>query len=188
MGSSLRDGREPGRRVHLSRADQTMSPSGAREWINRLALEPHPEGGFYRETYRAPHPIESPRHPGTRAASTAIYYLLREGDVSTFHRLLSDEVWHHYAGGSLTVHTLSESDGYEALHLGLDLTAGQRPQAVVPGGVWFGATVDEGSPYVVAGCTVAPGFDFADFETARREELVQRFPAQREIIERLTRS
>lgn len=164
-----------------------MSPSSAREWIDRLELEPHPEGGFYRETYRAPLQIEPASHPAARTASTAIYYLLRENDVSTFHRLLSDEVWHHYAGGSLTVHTLSESNGYQALHLGLDLAAGQRPQAVVPGGVWFGATVDAGSPYVLTGCTVAPGFDFADFEMAQREDLMESFPMQAEIIERLTR-
>lgn len=164
-----------------------MTPKTAQEWIDLLELEPHPEGGFYRETYRAPLEVAPPSHPGPRAASTAIYYLLRERDVSTFHRLLSDELWHHYAGGSLTVHTLSETDGYEALRIGPDPASGHRLQAMVPGGVWFGATVDEGSPYVLAGCTVAPGFEFADFEMARREKLLQRFPARRELIQRLTR-
>lgn len=165
-----------------------MIPKTAQEWIDLLELVPHPEGGFYRETYRASLEVAPPSHPGPRAASTAIYYLLRQGDVSTFHRLLSDELWHHYAGGSLTVHTLSETDGYEAFQVGPDPSAGHRLQAMVPGDVWFGATVDEGSPYVLAGCTVAPGFDFADFEMARREELLRRFRARRELVQRLTRS
>lgn len=164
-----------------------MIPTTAQEWIDLLKLEPHPEGGFYRETYRAPLEVSPPSHPGPRSASTAIYYLLREGDVSTFHRLLSDELWHHYAGGSLTVHTLSETSGYGALRLGPDPTAGERLQTLVPGGVWFGATVAEGSSYVLAGCTVAPGFDFADFEMARREDLLERFPDREGIIGRLTR-
>ncbi|HEY0514352.1 MAG TPA: cupin domain-containing protein [Thermoanaerobaculia bacterium] len=128
------------------------------EVIRLLELAPHPEGGFFRETFRAPAP------PGGRGASTAIYYLLREGDVSAWHRVDTDEVWHHYAGAPLEL-TLS-ADGRErtAVILGPDLAAGERPQAVVPAGVWQAARPLGG--WSLAGCTVAPAFDFAGFEMA----------------------
>lgn len=128
----------------------------AEEAVRLLGLQPHPEGGFYRETFRAAAP------DGTRAASTAIYYLLRAGDVSAWHRVDADEVWHHYAGGPLEL-TLSV-DGRErsSVRLGADLAAGERPQAVVPAGVWQAARPLAG--WVLVGCTVAPAFDFAGFE------------------------
>lgn len=131
----------------------------AEEIVERLGLQPHPEGGFYRETFRAPAP------DGGRAASTSIYYLLREGDVSAWHRVVdADEVWHYYAGASLEL-TLS-ADGRErrSVRLGTDLAAGERPQAVVPAGVWQAARPLGG--WVLVGCTVAPAFEFAGFEMA----------------------
>jgi hypothetical protein len=131
----------------------------AEEVVEILGLQPHPEGGFYRETFRAPAP------DGVRAASTAIYYLLRAGDVSAWHRVVdADEVWHHYAGAPLEL-TLSP-DGRErtSLRLGPDLAAGERPQAVVPAGIWQAARPLGG--WVLVGCTVAPGFEFASFEMA----------------------
>ena len=131
----------------------------AEEIVERLGLQPHPEGGFYRETFRAPGP------DGGRGASTAIYYLLREGDVSAWHRVVdADEVWHHYAGASLEL-TLS-ADGRErrSVRLGTGLAAGERPQAVVPAGVWQAARPLGG--WVLVGCTVAPAFEFAGFEMA----------------------
>ena len=130
----------------------------AEEVVRLLGLQPHPEGGFYRETFRAP------AAQGARAASTAIYYLLREGDVSAWHRTDADEVWHHYAGAPLE---LSQSvDGRErsSVRLGTDLAVGERPQAVVPAGVWQSARPLGG--WVLVGCTVAPGFEFAGFEMA----------------------
>jgi uncharacterized protein len=131
----------------------------AEEIVELLGLQPHPEGGFYLETFRAPAP------DGGRGASTAIYYLLREGDVSAWHRVVdADEVWHYYAGASLEL-TLS-ADGRErrSVRLGADLAASERPQAVVPGGVWQAARPLGG--WVLVGCTVAPAFEFGGFEMA----------------------
>ncbi len=130
----------------------------AEEVVRLLGLQPHPEGGFYRETFRAPAP------DGARAASTAIYYLLREGDVSAWHRVMdADEVWHHYAGAPLELR-LANGRERTSLRLGADLAAGERPQAVVPAGVWQAARPLGG--WVLVGCTVAPAFEFASFEMA----------------------
>ena len=130
----------------------------AGEVVRLLGLEPHPEGGFYRETFRAP------AQPGGRAASTAIYYLLREGEVSAWHRVDADEVWHWYAGSPLEL-TLSEGGrDRSAVRLGPDLAAGERPQAVVPAGVW--QTARSRGAWTLVGCTVAPAFEFSGFEMA----------------------
>jgi predicted cupin superfamily sugar epimerase len=171
-----------------------MPPDEATRWIERLGLEPHPEGGFFRETHRAalvlPGEALPPGFAGPRAASTAIYFLLRRGQRSALHRLRSDEVWHHYAGGPLLVHVLETGGvGARAIRLGRDFDAGETLQAVVSAGAWFGAELAPVTPaadFALVGCTVAPGFDFADFELARRPDLVARFPAHRELIERLT--
>jgi predicted cupin superfamily sugar epimerase len=131
----------------------------AEEVVRLLGLAPHPEGGFYRETFRAPAP------DGGRAASTAIYYLLRAGEVSAWHRVMdADEVWHHYAGGTLELTLAAEGQERSSVRLGADLAAGERPQAVVPAGVWQTARPLGG--WVLAGCTVAPAFEFAGFEMA----------------------
>jgi len=129
----------------------------AEEVVRLLGLAPHPEGGFYRETFRAA------AADGGRGASTAIYYLLRRGEVSAWHRVDADEVWHHYAGGPLEL-TLSDGRERSAVLLGSDLAAGQRPQVVVPAGVWQTARTLGG--WTLVGCTVAPGFQFASFEMA----------------------
>ncbi len=166
----------------------------AEYWIDRLALEPHPEGGYFREVYRSAAQIGecclSGDRVGSRSVSTSIYYLLsgrESGGVSALHRLRSDEIWHHYAGGSLTVHVIDSAGSYRALGLGLDLDAGQSPQVMVPAASWFGAVEDDASSHCLVGCTVAPGFDFRDFELADRAALVGLYPEQRGIIERLTR-
>ncbi len=156
----------------------------ARHWIEKLFLVKHPEGGYYRETYRAAESIPQnglpPRFSGLRAFSTAIYFLLPSGECSALHRIKSDEVWHFYAGNSLTIHVIDERGTYTQIKLG-----GDSFQAVVPAGCWFGATVDGPGSYALAGCTVAPGFDFADFELANRADLVALYPQHRAIIERL---
>lgn len=136
------------------------------EWIDRLGLQPHPEGGYYREIYRSSRQIE-PELGLERVAATHIYYLLGRGDRSCFHCIRWDELWHLYAGAGLVVHLLDAQQGYQTLRLSAD----DAPFAWVPAGVWFGATV-EGSPFALAGCTVTPGFDFADFELASRRELL----------------
>lgn len=133
-------------------------PLPAEEVIRLLDLAPHPEGGFYRETFRAA------AADGQRGASTAIYYLLRRGEISAWHRVDADEVWHHYAGAPLEL--VLSPDGRErfSVRLGSDLMAGETPQAVVPAGAWQSAR--SLGDWTLAGCTVAPAFQFSGFEMA----------------------
>jgi len=163
----------------------------ARYWIEKLRLEPHPEGGYFRQTYRSEVVIAREALParftGARAASTAIYFLLEGKNFSAFHRLRSDEVWHFYAGEPVLVHVIENGGLYSSILLGSDFEAGQVPQAVVRAGCWFASHVADWKAFAVVGCTVAPGFDFQDFEMGERAELVAKFPPQRELIERLTR-
>lgn len=155
----------------------------AEELIRGLELLPHPEGGFYRETYRAAQTVG-----GGRAAATMIYFLLPAGQVSRLHRIDADEGWHHYLGGTLEVYELDERDPgrVHVTRLGKDLRNGEVPQHIVPAGRWFGAAPAAGSPYVLVGCTVAPGFEFAHFELGDRAALLARFPAATELVTRLT--
>lgn len=163
----------------------------AQQIVEQLGLQLHPEGGFYKEVYRSSGSIAANALPssfnGNRAFSTSIYYLLNQGDYSGFHRIKSDEGWHFYAGGSLLIHCLSETDGYKCLRLGNDLRNGESFQKVVPAGVWFASEPAPGTAFTLAGCTVSPGFDFKDFEMARKEVLLQCFPQQQELIARLCR-
>lgn len=149
--------------------------------ITELELLPHPEGGFYREVFRSPTLVNTPR--GERAASTSIYFALRGGDFSGWHRVASDEVWHHYAGGEALLHLLDDS-GHRIVRLGPDRDAGQVAQAVVPAGVW---QATEAVDHALFGCTVAPGFDFADFELAD-ESLVEAQPGHEALVRRLIRT
>lgn len=137
--------------------------------IQALELVPHPEGGHYRETYRARVQVPTPRGP--RAAGTAILFLLAAGEFSHWHRIHSDEAWHHHGGGMLLIHELSPGGTVRRTRLGLDLAAGERPQHVVAAGHWFAAEPAPASPWSLVGCTVAPGFDFDDFELARPHAL-----------------
>jgi len=155
--------------------------------IRRLDLLPHPEGGYYRETYRASDAVT--RGDGARrSASTAIYYLLCDGAWSTWHRIRSDELWHFHAGGALLVHVLAPDGGYASLRLGDALADPDAAfQAVVPAGSWFAAELADPAGYALAGCTVAPGFEFSEFELADAAELQRRYPAQASLIARLAR-
>ena len=161
-------------------------------WIEALRLIAHAEGGYYRETYRASERIPAEalpgRYRGDRALSTAILFLLRSGQCSAFHRIRSDELWHFHAGSPLTVHVIASDGHYRLQHLGQDPERGQRVQSLVPAGHWFGATVDEPDSFSLVGCTVAPGFEFADFELADRQMLLAVCPEQRAVIEMLTPS
>jgi predicted cupin superfamily sugar epimerase len=163
----------------------TVVHSDALAVIDVLGLLPHPEGGFYRETFRAPTQIAT--RVGPRAASTAIYFLLPTGTFSTFHRVASDEAWHHYDGDPLELHTIDAAGTHEVTLLGASLALGHRPQHVVPASVWQ-AAIPIGDRYALCGCTVAPGFDFADFEMATRAGMIASFPRLRAPIERLTRT
>jgi predicted cupin superfamily sugar epimerase len=156
----------------------------AEELIRAYALQEHPEGGFFRESYRAGEKISTAS--GERALSTAIYFLLKEGQVSRLHRIKSDEVWHFYSGGPLTVARIRADGAVEETLLGPDLAAGQQVQHVVPAGCWFGAYPAPGAGFSFVGCTVAPGFDFDDFELGGRGELLKEFPQAAGLIKKLT--
>jgi predicted cupin superfamily sugar epimerase len=160
--------------------------------VKSLGLERHPEGGWFRETYRArgilPREALGSGFAGARAQSTAIYYLLSYGERSRLHRIASDEVWHFYLGDPLTVHVIDARGERRDLLLGSGLGAGQNLQGVVEAGAWFGARhIEKGAfGFSLVGCTVAPGFDFDDFELADGEVLKARYPAHRALIEALT--
>jgi predicted cupin superfamily sugar epimerase len=162
-------------------------------WIEKLGLQAHPEGGHYRQTYQADLILAKESLPagftGARAASTAIYFLLREEEFSAFHRLRSDEVWHFYVGSTVAVHVIEPAGNYFKILLGSDLEAGEVLQAVVKAGCWFASQVAERAEesFALVGCTVAPGFDFEDFEMGKREELVREYPQYRGVIEKFTR-
>ena len=175
-----------------------MTAKNAAYWIRALDLEPHPEGGFYRQTFRSALILPKPALPGGfeggRPASTAIYFLLEQGNFSAFHRLRSDEHWHFYSGSPLLVHQIAPGGRCSQTRLGPDPDAGEHFQAVVPAGIWFASELAPGKlqtdavPYALVGCTVAPGFDFGDFELATGETLANIYPQHRDLIVRLTRS
>lgn len=156
--------------------------------ITTLGLLPHPEGGHYAESFRAASlPFELPER-GPRSASTAIYFLLRAGEFSALHVVTSDEVWHHYLGDALELHCFDTAGAHRRTLLGPELLAGQRPQYVVRAGELQGARVSAGPHgFTLCGCTVAPGFDFADFEMPPRARLLERLPQHRELVIALTR-
>lgn len=158
----------------------------AAKLIERLGLAAHPEGGYFRETYRAPLTLMGLPHGGPRSALTSIYFMLPAPSFSAFHRVRSDEVWHHYDGDPVELFTI-DADGHARSEvLGRDLAKGQRPVHVVTAGTWQ-AAAPMGSTGALCGCTVAPGFDFADFELPSRSELLTLFPAHSSKIERFTR-
>lgn len=153
----------------------------ADELVARLGLKPHPEGGFYKETYRSTETLVLPR--GRRSVCTAILYLLPEGGFSALHRIKSDELWFHHAGGDMVVAELAPDGTLRETVLG----PGKEPQHVVPAGAWFGAYAPRGSGFSLVSCTVSPGFDFADFEMGSRADLLKAFPSRRAVVEKLTR-
>lgn len=154
------------------------------ELVRTLGLAPHPEGGFYRETWRSAVPVETPR--GRRSVGTSIYYLLPRGTFAAWHQVSSDELWHFYDGQALTMYLLDPSHGrLETVTLGRDVAKGERPQVLVPAGVLQAA--EPRGEYTLCGCTVAPGFDFADFEMPARGEMMKRFPQHRAVFARLCR-
>ncbi|CAN5184369.1 hypothetical protein BH23BAC1_BH23BAC1_45450 [soil metagenome] len=151
-------------------------------WINRLNLQPHPEGGYYVETYRAEGKIkELDRH-----YSTGIYFLLLEDHFSAFHRIRFDEMWHFYAGSAIEVIVLKDNGELHFQKLGINPELGEKFQLVVPGGNWFASRMVDQTSYGLVGCTVAPGFDFKDFEMAKRNDLTSQFPHHKKLIHTLT--
>jgi predicted cupin superfamily sugar epimerase len=155
----------------------------AEEIIRTLGLQPHPEGGYYAETFRSTETVTAP-DGRIRSAGTAIYFLLPQGEFSALHRVASDETWHHYQGAPLELITITPEGLLASVLLGDDLAAGEHPQHVVPAGHWQGARPlgKRGAGVTLVGCTVSPGFDFADFEMPGRRDLLERFPQHRERI------
>jgi predicted cupin superfamily sugar epimerase len=158
--------------------------------VSQLALQPHPEGGYYRETYRAAETVPASglpdRYGGRRSFSTAIYYLLEAGQCSRLHRLKTDEIFHFYAGDPLIIVEIAPDGVLRETRLGADFTQEMVPQHVIGAGNWFGAVPAPESRYSLVGCTVAPGFDFADFEMAAGADLLKAYPHHTDWITRLT--
>ncbi|WP_420573148.1 cupin domain-containing protein [Kordia sp.] len=159
--------------------------------VDSLQLLPHPEGGFYKEVYRSEKMIAKNALPddfsGDRSYCTSIYFLLTSENFSAFHRIKQDEIWHFYGGSSLSVHVIDAAGNYTEHKVGMNFNNGEQPQLVVPAGCWFASSVSEENSYAFVGCTVAPGFDFEDFELANRSELTSEYPLHSSIIHRLTR-
>jgi predicted cupin superfamily sugar epimerase len=166
----------------------------APEIIAALGLQPHPtEGGFFRETYRSAESIPAQSLPAGYAAAaarsigTAIYYLLTADTFSELHRLPTEEVFHLYMGGPVRMLQLAHGEPAREVVLGTDLAAGQRPQVVVPAGVWQGSRLEPGVEFALLGATMAPGFDYADYEQGDRARLIELYPDCAERIRQLTR-
>jgi predicted cupin superfamily sugar epimerase len=159
-------------------------------WIRELGLVPHPEGGWFRETYRSSETIPvaglPQRFGGERSFCTAIYFLLESGRFSALHRLKTDELWFFHAGGPMSIHCITDDGQHHVAPLGNSPDRGENLQVVVPAGSWFGAQPLGPGSFSLVSCTVAPGFDFSDFEMADRDALLNQFPRLREIIEQLT--
>lgn len=167
-----------------------MSDRNAEYWIQTLKLTPHAEGGAFAETYRSGFIFRKSDLPsgfqGDRNASTAIYFLLKEGQYSAFHRIASDEMWHFYAGSPLKIYEIRKNGALIVHVLGNDPEKGQTFQCLVEAGSWFGSRNETPGSFTLCGCTVAPGFDFEDFELASGRQLSQEYPQHSEIIAALT--
>ena len=164
----------------------------ADEIINFFQMKPLPdEGGYYVETYRAKGKITKANLPseyiGWRHFSTAILYLLTPDTFSRLHRVKSDEVFHFYLGDSVTMLQLHPDGTSKIIVLGQDILNGQCVQAVVPAGIWQGCFLNQGGKFALLGCTVSPGFEFADYESGRQNELLNKYPEQKDLVIQLTR-
>jgi len=163
----------------------------AQQLIKQYCLQPHPEGGWFKETYKSTEIISASALPerfgAPRVFSTAIYFLLEQGNFSAFHRIKSDECWHFYTGDPLDVYVLQQDGNLEIVHLGNNISKGLMFQYVVPADCWFASRPAPGSSFCFAGCTVAPGFDFADFELADASALASLYPMHQSIIKTLCR-
>jgi len=165
-------------------------PEKAQFYIDQLQMLKHPEGGWYKETYRSTGVIpesELKGFDGSRNYSTGIYFLLTKENFSAFHRIASDEMWHFYDGDGLTIHEIQPNGRYFKHQLGLDLEGMEEPQLVVKGKSWFASEVSDGGSWCLVGCTVSPGFDFRDFEMATVTDLLENYAEYQSVIKRLCR-
>ena len=160
-------------------------------WIRHLGLKAHPEGGYFRETYRSAEFVQKrglpKRYSSFRSFSTSIYFLLERGQFSAFHRLKSDEGWHFYKGAPINIYILFPNGKLHQVSLGADPVKKELFQITIPRGTWFAAEPTGARPYSLIGCTVAPGFDFDDFEMAKQDALLKAFPQHQNIIRKFSR-
>ena len=163
-----------------------MTSHSEHYWIDHLALEPHPEGGFFKHMYRSDQ-ASTTWDNRTRPYYTSIYFLLNQASPSHFHRLKSDEIWYYHTGEALTVHMIHLDGTYEAVKLGLNLDQGEVLQYVVPKGTIFGSSVEstESDAYSLVSCMVSPGFEYKDFELFTQAELLKDYPNHEAIIRKL---
>lgn len=163
----------------------------AKKIVTYLKLSPHPEGGFFRETYRSKGvmDLESPDSglSAKRNFSTCIYFLLTSETFSAFHRICHDEIWHFYDGSPVRIYMLSATGEYSDIEMGRNIEKGEVPQFVIPGGTLFAAEVLSENDFTLVGCTVSPGFDYRDFELPDRNRLISEYPQHKGIITRMTR-
>lgn len=159
-------------------------------WIEKFGMNVHPEGGYFKESYRADEKILSDHLPerfkGDRNFSTSIYYLLVGDQFSKLHKIKSDEMWHFYDGSGLDIFEIEKSGKCIIHKLGLNIEERESPQVLIRAGNWFGARVNKPDSFCLAGCTVSPGFDFKDFELGEKEFLLKEFPEHKNIIDQLT--
>ena len=163
----------------------------AEDLVKKYEMLPHPEGGWYKETYRSEEKINETALPERfsekRSMSTAIYFLMEKGNFSAFHKIKSDECWHFYAGQTLLIYVLDNAGNLEIVKLGNNIEKGECFQFVVPANYWFASRPSDESDFSFVGCTVAPGFDFADFELAFADDLSLEYPQHKSTIDSLCR-
>lgn len=154
----------------------------AKYWIEKLQMTAHPEGGFYKETYRSKEQMKT--QSGKRNISTAIYFLLQDQQKSNFHKIKSDEQWFHHLGETLEISYIFENELHQ-IFLGNNPENGEVLQATIPANTWFASRLKSGKGFGLVSCTVAPGFDFQDFEMAKKSDLLAQYPALKNIIEEM---
>jgi len=162
----------------------------AEYFIKQLKLEPHPEGGHYRRIYESSEFISKENLPkkygSKRHYSTSIYYLLNKTEVSKFHKLKSDEIWHYYFGSSAMIYIIDESGKLNIKKLGPNIDEGEEFQVIIKSNSWFASELSNKDSFILVGCTVAPGFDFEDFELAEKSDLINNYPDYLDIISKFT--
>lgn len=162
-----------------------MPTTDANYWINHLQLQPHPEGGYYKEIFRSANGVTRVGAIDTKQACTSIYYLLEGRDFSGFHRLASDELWYFHKGAPLHIHVLDYEANLTTIELS-DTETGNL-QAIIPPNTWFAADIPSATGFVLVSCAVAPGFDFAEFEMAGKDVMIAKYPQHHEILGRMCR-
>lgn len=158
----------------------------AEKIIELLQLNKHPEGGYYREIYRSkeviPEDALPERFAGSRNFGTSIYFLLSKNDISAWHRIKQDEIWHHYEGSQVLMHTIDTKGKHAKQLIGKEIEIGAMPQLLIKQGTWMAAEIIDKTSYVLLGCNTFPGFDFKDFELGSAKQLIDLFPKHHEII------